>query len=114
MKNKIIKDSSNMAKYVAIGAGIASIATAYFFLGPKGKNHQKQAKLWAIKMKADVVEKLEKVRDISEPAYHKIIDSVANKYEQKKKVGREEIQSLANDLKKHWKVISKEAGISQS
>ena len=111
MKKNVIKKSSNTAKFAAIGAGLAGIAAAYFFLGPKGKIHQKKTKAWAIKMRADVVEKLEEARDMSEPAYHQIIDSVAKEYERKAKVGREEIQSLANDLKKHWKLISKEAGI---
>lgn len=113
MKKKIIEKKSNIAKYATIGAGLASIATAYFFLGPKGEKHQKQMKTWAIKMKADVVEKLEEARDMSELAYHQIIDSVAQEYEKKAKVGREEIQSLAKDLKKHWNIISKEAGIGK-
>ncbi len=113
MKNKIIKKSSGTAKYVAIGASIAGIAAAYFFLGPKGKINQRKTKAWAIKMKADVVEKLEEVRDMSEPVYHQIIDTIAKEYEEKKKVGREEIQSLAMDLKKHWKTISKEIGIGK-
>lgn len=107
MKKKTTKKSSGTAKYAAIGAGLAGIAAAYFFLGPKGKKHQKQTKAWAIKMKADVVEKLEEARDMSEPVYHEIIDSIAKEYEQKAKVGRKEIQSLAKDLKKHWKMISK-------
>lgn len=113
MKNKITKNSSSTSKYVAIGAGLAGIAAAYFFLGPKGKIHQKNTKAWAIKMKADVVEKLEEARDMSEPVYHQIIDSIAKEYEQKMKVGSEEIQLLAQDLKKHWKTISKEAGIGR-
>ena len=44
-----------------IGAGVAGLAaTAYFFLGPKGKQHQRHAKAWAIKMKGDVIEQLER------------------------------------------------------
>ncbi|MFA6405033.1 MAG: hypothetical protein WCW03_03475 [Candidatus Paceibacterota bacterium] len=113
MKKKTIKKSSNTAKYAAIGAGLAGIAAAYFFLGPKGKIYQKKTMAWAIKMKADVVERLEDARDMSESAYHQIIDSIAREYEDKAKVGREEIQSLAKDLKKHWKTISKEAGIGK-
>jgi hypothetical protein len=110
---KTVKKSNSTAKFAAIGAGLASIAAAYFFLGPKGKIHQKQTKAWAIKMKADVIEKLESARDMSETAYHQIIDSIADEYKKKAKVGHEEIQSLATDLKKHWKVISKEAGIGK-
>ena len=113
MKKKTIEKSSNTAKYTAIGVGLVGVAAAYFFLGPKGKAHQKQTKAWAIKMKADIIEKLEEARDMSESTYHNIIDTIAKEYEKKTKVGREEIQSLAIDLKKHWKTISKEVGIGK-
>lgn len=95
-----------MAKIVVVGASLAGLAaTAYFLFGPKGKKHQKQVKAWAIKMKGDVVEKLEKARDISEPVYHEIIDSVATTYEKGKKASQKEIKALARDLKAHWKTI---------
>ncbi|MDO8436272.1 MAG: hypothetical protein Q7S82_02725 [bacterium] len=107
MKNKITKSGSGAIKLAVLGASLAGLAaTAYFFLGPKGKKHLKHAKSWAIKMKGDVVEKLETAREISEPVYHKIIDSVAEKYEKGMKASHEEIIELAQDLKKHWKTIS--------
>mgnify|MGYP001566389272 CR=1 FL=1 len=107
MKNKTVSGGSNAVELAVIGASIAGLAAAaYFFLGPKGKLHQKHAKAWAIKMKGDVVEKLEMAREVSEPIYHKIIDSVAEEYEKGKKASQEEIRSLAADLKKHWKTIS--------
>ena len=101
---------SDTTKLAAIGVGLAGLAaTAYFFLGPKGKKHQKHVKAWAIKMKGDVVEKLETAREVSEPVYHKIIDTVAAKYEKGSKASQEEIKELAQDLKKHWKTISNSA-----
>jgi len=104
------KSGSNAAEIAVIGASIAGLAaTAYFFLGPKGKKHQKHAKAWVIKMKGDVIEKLETAREISEPVYHEIIDSVAAQYEKEMKAGREEISELARDLRKHWKTISNTA-----
>lgn len=104
------KSCSSAAKLTVFGASLAGLAAAaYFFLGPKGKKHQMHAKAWVIKMKGDVVEKLETASDISEPVYHEIIDSVAAKYEKGKKASREEIMALAQDLKKHWKAISKSA-----
>ncbi|MFA5742845.1 MAG: hypothetical protein WCX77_01865 [Candidatus Paceibacterota bacterium] len=110
MVKKETKSGSNKAKLAVFGASLAGLAaTAYFFLGPKGKKHQRHAKAWAIKMKGDVVEKLEAAGDVSEPVYHEIIDSVATEYEKGKKAAREEIISLAQDLKKHWKVISNSA-----
>jgi len=98
---------SNAAEMIALGASLAGLAAgAYFFLGPKGKKNQKYAKAWAIKMKGDVIEKLETAREVSEPVYHQIIDSVAAKYEKGMKASREEVSELAQDLKKHWKTIS--------
>ena len=102
--------SSNAMKLTVLGASLAGLAaTAYFFLGPKGKKHQRHAKAWVVKMKAEVIEKLEKARDITEPVYHEIIDTVAKEYEKGKKAGGEEIAELVKDLKKHWKTMSRAA-----
>ncbi len=106
--------SSNKAKsaveIVAVGAALAAAAAgAYFFLGPKGKQNRKHAKAWAVKMKADVVEKLEEARDVSEPVYHQIVDTVADQYAKGKKASQKEVAELAKDLKKHWKNMSKAA-----
>lgn len=97
---------SNVAGIAALGASLAGLAaTAYFFFGPNGKKHQKNAKAWAIKMKGDVIEKLESAKEVTEPIYNNIIDTVANKYTKGTKATQEEINELAKDLKKHWKTI---------
>ena len=44
---------------------------------------------------------------MTEPAYNEIVDTVAKKYEKGKKAGKDEVRLLAQDLKKHWKIISK-------
>ena len=98
---------SNAVKYAVIGASLAGLAaTAYFFFGPKGKKRREHAKAWAIKMKGEVVEKLEKAREITEPVYREIIDTVAKEYKKGKKASQPEIEALAQDLKKHWKTMS--------
>jgi len=108
MVKKTTANGSGAVKLAVIGASLAGLAaTAYFFLGPKGQKNQKHAKAWAIKMKGDVVEKLEKANEVSEPVYHEIIDSVAKEYEKNKKAGHTEIGEIVQDLKKHWKTISK-------
>lgn len=93
-------------KLFVLGASLAGLAAAYFFLNPKNKKNIENTKSWAIKMKGDVVEKLEQVRDISEAVYGGIIDSVATKYEKSLKSNSKEIRELAQDLKTHWRVIS--------
>jgi len=101
MKQTTVKKSKG-SKMPIVGLA-ALAASAYFFLGPDKKKHQRDAKSWAIKMKGDVVEKLETAREMSEPVYHKIIDSVAAKYQSKMAAGQNEVLGLAKDLKKHWK-----------
>ncbi|MEI7741849.1 MAG: hypothetical protein WCJ29_05110 [bacterium] len=103
-----------IATIAVLGASLAGLAaSAYFFFGPKGKANQKHAKAWAIKMKGDVVAKLEEAKDITEPIYQSIIDSVAKEYARDNKVRKEEINAIADDLKKHWKSMSKLATASK-
>jgi hypothetical protein len=114
MKKKTTKEGSGAMKLLTFGASLASLAaTAYFFLGPQGEKNQKQVKSWAIKMKADVIEKLEQLREINEPVYNEIIDSVAAKYEKKLQSSPREIKALAQDLKKHWQTISSSARVKK-
>ncbi|MES2087548.1 MAG: hypothetical protein V4467_00995 [Patescibacteria group bacterium] len=107
MQKKKVEEGSGAMKLGMIGVGLAGLAaTAYFFLSPKAKQHQKHAKAWAIKMKGDVIEKLEQAKEVSEPVYREIIDSVSKDYEKGMKATKEEIAELAEDLKKHWNTIS--------
>ena len=111
MKNEIKKEGSNAVNLMVLGATLAGLAaTAFFFFGPKGEKNQRHAKAWAIKMKGDVVEKLEEADNISEAVYQEIIDSVAAEYKKGMKAGNEEIDALAQDMKEHWDTISSSAG----
>ncbi len=98
-------DNREMA---AVGAGIAAIAAgAYFFFGPDGSKHQKKMKGWMVKMKGDVLEKLEDAIDVTEPIYNDIVDSVARTQAVAGKIPKTEIMALAIDLKKQWRTISR-------
>ena len=108
MANKKTEESSNTLKYTAIGVTLASLAAgAYFFFGSKGKKHQKHAKAWVVKMKGDIIEKLESTKEVTEPIYHAIIDTVATNYRKKIKESQEDIDEIVNDLKKQWKNLDK-------
>lgn len=108
MATKTTSTGTKIAELSILGASLAGIAAgSYFFLGPKGKANQKHAKAWAIKMKGDIVEKFEKAKEVSEPIYHEVIDSVAANYKKGMKATHEEIDEVTADLKKHWKTISK-------
>lgn len=104
-----MNNNSDGMRLFVIGASLAGLAAAYYFLSPKGKRHLENTKSWVIKMKGDVVEKLEQAREISEDVYNRIIDSVATKYEKNLKSNPEEIRAVAQDLKAHWDAISRSA-----
>ncbi len=102
--------SNNMGKAVAIGAGVVALAAAgYFFLGPRGKKHIAQTRGWMIKMKGDVVEKLETMHDVTKDAYDAVVDTVASAYTAMG--GKEEVMRFSKELKSHWKAISKKAAV---
>jgi hypothetical protein len=105
MQKKVNKATA--IKLAVVGASLAGLAaSAYFLFGPKGKKNRQHIKSWAIKMKGDVVEKLERAKEITEPIYDEIVETVAKEYRKGKKATQPEIDALATDLKKHWKSIS--------
>ena len=111
-KAKVAKKKGAAALGVA-GASAAGLAATYFFFGPNGKKNQKQAKAWAIKMKGEIVEKLENAKEVAQPAYHEIVEIVGKEFKKAKKASQPEIDALVTDLKKHWKVISSGAQIAE-
>jgi hypothetical protein len=95
---------------VSIGAGaIALAATSYYLFGPEGKQHRKQAKGWMIKAKGEIIEKLEEAKDVTEPIYHGIVDSVITPYIGRGAITREEIEDFGRRLKSQWKQIYRSA-----
>ncbi len=106
MNHKKPSSKSAAGNTLAIGAGIAALAAAsYYFLGPKGKQHRKQVKGWSIKMKGEVVERIEKLKDVSEPVYNNLVDAVAAKYAKDYGSSKKEVVALAEELKKTWRSI---------
>lgn len=101
------KNEGMVGKVVALGAGIAALgAASYYFFGPKGKAHRAELKGWMLKMKAEIVEKLEDSKEVTEEAYTKIIDTISAKYAKAGKVDTTELEAYVAKLKKGWKEIS--------
>jgi hypothetical protein len=93
---------------IALSAGVAAAgAITYYFFGPNSKDHQKKLKGWMIKMKGEIIQKIEMSGKITEAAYNDIVDTVASAY--KDTVTPEELAKFINLLKKHWKSIQHEA-----
>lgn len=91
---------------VAVGASAAALgAAAYYFFGPHGKQHRTKAQGWMIKMKGEVVERLEGLKEVTEPVYGEIVEAVAAKYAKGSKASRKDVLALVQDLKKGWRSI---------
>ncbi|MBP6904819.1 MAG: hypothetical protein KBB91_02060 [Candidatus Pacebacteria bacterium] len=100
---KQTKGSMSAGKVAAIGAGVAALAAAsYYFFGPEGQKHRKTAKGWMLKMKAEIVEKMENAKEMTQSTYDTIVDTVAKKYQKNPEIGM-----MVDMLKKQWRGISK-------
>ncbi len=110
------KRKTTKKKSGGIGLGVVALAAAaaagtYFLYGSKNATkNRKSVKGWTLKAKGEVLEKMEKMKNIDEAGYKRIVDTVAKKYKKLKTVNTKEAEALASELKKQWKEISKEAG----
>jgi hypothetical protein len=103
------KKSDNKGMEIGLAlAGLAAIAGGVFLYGTEaGKKKRKEIKGWTLKAKGEVIEKLEKLKDVNEENYHKVVDAVAAKYKSIKTIAPEELAEVVSDLKQSWKHIVK-------
>ena len=104
---------TNDSHALAIGAGIAALAAtaagAYYLYGTeKGKKKRKVMKSWMLKMKAEVMDEIEQLKDLNEDLYHAAVDKVAAKYKAIQNIDQAEVLALAGRMQKHWKDIKKD------
>jgi len=108
--SKKANNKSNVGKAIVAGVGVAALSAAgYLLFGPEGKKNRKQIKGWAVKMKGEMIEKFEDMKEVTEPMYHKVVDEISAKYAKSKGVSQEEITEVVGELKKHWKAMSNDA-----
>lgn len=93
---------------IAVVATLAAAAGAYFIYGTKeGAKTKKKIKSWALKAKAEVLEKIEKAKDISEDSYNQTVATVMQKYEKMRAEHGDEVDAVAKELKGYWKQLKK-------
>jgi len=104
------KDSGSGIGMAAVAtAGVAAIAGAIFLYGTdSGKKKRKDIKSWAIKARGEVVEKLEKAKEINENVYNNVVDSVVDKYKKIKSIDAAELAALGLELRRGWTHIKRE------
>lgn len=95
---------------IAVGAGIAALTVAaYVLFGQEGKKNRKKIQGFAIKMKGEIIEKLESAKEITEPVYHQIVNTVAAKYAKMKNINQEDLENTVEEIRKQWKHLAKVA-----
>jgi gas vesicle protein len=97
-------------KLIGAGVALAAVAAAatYFLTGRRGEKNRAKIEAWTLKMKAEIVERLRKLKEINQQKYEELVEEVAARYQRVEKVSAEEIERLTPELKQAWKHISKE------
>ena len=93
---------------IEAGLGLAVIAAlgTYFLYGKNGEQNRKKIASWSLKMKGEILEKVEELKDLNEEDYYKIVDEVSARYSKLSKVGAAELKRLTEELKGAWGHLS--------
>ena len=105
------KGMSTKAK-VVLGVGLTAATAAavggYFLYGSKNaQKNRKTVKSWMLRAKAEVLEGIENVKNITEEEYHELVDAATKAYSKTRKVSKAEAAQFSREMKKHWKEIQK-------
>ncbi len=106
--------TSNAAVASVIGGIAAAAAIGGYFLY-HNKNAQKKIKSvkgWALKAKGEILEKVEKLKEVNEGAYHSVVDAVTAKYEKLSHIDAADIAHFSKELKSHWNSAKKELTVN--
>lgn len=113
-KKAVKKTAAPEAKSNAVGIGIGlstaavAAASAYFLYGSKSAaKNRKAVKSWALKAKAEVLEKLEDAQEMTQAEYEQLIKSVGSAYAGAKNASKKDIIDFSKEMKDHWKSIEK-------
>jgi hypothetical protein len=112
-KKKTSKELSSSEK-ISLGVGLTAAAVAaagtYFLYGSKNASKNRKAvKSWTLKAKAEVLERLEDAKEMSQEEYLELINNVAGAYAGLKTASQADIKSFKSEMKDHWHQIEKAA-----
>jgi hypothetical protein len=98
-----------VGKAVAVIAAMAAAAAAgtYFFTGKRGMSNRKMIKGWAVKAKGEIIERLEKLKEVDAEKYLDIVESVLKRYHNIKDISTKDLETLRDELKDSWHDIEK-------
>ncbi len=96
-------------KTAVAGGGIAALAAAgaYSLYGKKGAGNRERIEVWALQLKGEVLEKIEKLKTLDQKVYYKLVDETAESYGWAKRISAYELKNVTIDLKNAWAQIGK-------
>jgi hypothetical protein len=105
-------DKITGAQKVGIGVGLTAAAVAaagaYFLYGSQSASKNRKAvKSWALKAKAEVLERLEQAKEMTKDEYESLIGNVVGAYAGVQNITKSELKNFASEMKEHWKAIEK-------
>ncbi len=113
-KKQAPKPALSDTQKIGLGVGLTAAAVAaagtYFLYGSKAASKNRKAvKSWALKAKAEVLEKLEQAKAMSQEEYEQMIDVIGATYADLKQASRADISGFKTEMKDYWKSIAKTA-----
>jgi hypothetical protein len=111
---KAKKKEMSSAQKLGIGVGLTAAAVAaagaYFLYGSDdAAKNRKKVKSWMLKAKAEVLEKLEDAKEMTQEEYEELIGNVAGAYAGLKNASKVDIKEFKNEMLEHWHAIEKSA-----
>lgn len=99
---------------IGVGVGLTTAAVAaagaYFLYGSQSAaKNRKTVKSWALKAKAEVLERLEDAKEMTADEYEELIATVAGTYAGVKGASKKDIKEFASEMHDHWQKIEKAA-----
>lgn len=112
--NKKDNTGRNIGVGIGITAAIAAAVGSYFLYGTKNAAKNRAAvKSWALKAQAEVLEKIERAKEMSQKEYNDLVLAVAETYKGMEGVSKTEIANFVREMKTHWEGIEKVAKKNQ-
>lgn len=108
------KEEMTPVEKIGVGIGLTAAAVAaagaYFLYGSKqAAKNRKTVKSWALKAKAEVLEKLEDAKEMSREEYEGLISSVTDAYSDVKNATGSDLKNFKKEMLDHWKAIENAA-----
>jgi len=110
-KEPELTQNQKLAAGVGLTAAAVAAAGAYFLYGSKeADTNRKTVKSWALKAKAEVLEKMEDAKKMSKSEYEEVVQAAVGAYAGVKGATKKDLGEFAAEMKEHWDVIEGFAG----